>query len=1156
MLRFVLRGSASVLFLFIALSCFSQTKWPHTLLWRISGKGLEKPSYLYGTMHLQDKRLFQFGDSLYHALEKTDGFAMEIDVSEMMDSIMTNALKEAEKEHFLERQKVRLNRKKLDRSTDSLLRSFGIKGDVATKKDLKKIRDRRTSKLLQQGEMPTIVDAYLLGLAKRMDKWTGGIEDVNDQLDLSDEIGGALDPESVLVPETVFKTSIEQMIAVYLAQDLDKLEEISNRGYSAKDLDLILTNRNIKMAYRMDSLAHVRPMFFAVGAAHLPGDSGVITLLKKDGYNVEPVFSSAKIDANSYAAKLREQSWVTIEGENKSYTVQMPGKASDYNMLGELVKMKMYFDMTTMSFYFSGSIIGGQLDQKKLDEMMKAMISNMGGKKASVKYKILEGNGLSGKEATAETDESSYRMQVFAKDQTLFLLMMGAMKKASIYSADADRFFTSFVPGHTVVEKKNWEAFSLKGKAFSVNMPGTPSPNAEMDKQMAGNSNWVTSSHQAIDPIKGAYYLVQVREMKEGYYLDGDSAYFELLKTDFESRLDEMLSTRVTTYRGYPALYMDAYHKGADAVYKTLHVVRGNRDYMLMAGMPKGQDMTDADTFLQSFQLLPYDSVAYTYQHQNGFSAKTPGRFKKIPADSTEARTRFYEHYNVRNPIDAVSYDVFVETFSPFYWTANDSTFFNNKVSQYKASEDSIIKKEWVQNGGVRGIEVVVKIPGYNSLRNVRMLVNGDTLYTLFSMIPSQEINAANHRTFFNEFRLVKETPPAIYTRKVQPLLTALQSQDSTVFEDAKEQLSNVEFQKEDLPALHQALLKAYADTNMYNTVKDKLIDITSKLADNSTITFVEKNYSSKLEDASAQYALLAVLAKMKTDQSYNLLKELLLTQLPSAGDPGMLHGGLYDSLSLTAKLFPAILQHSADSLLGHTIVIHANNLLDSNLLMIKDLAPYHDQVLKGASQAAAWAKADEEKIWALPDWAFLLGQYNSEKGNAVIRQMLTVKDTYVKQAVILALLKNNQPVGTAEITKVAADKLQRIYFYNELKKLKKERLFPAIYASQKSLAESELHNFVGDEYTDDFTLTYIGERIEEYEGKKKIFHLFKLRMVYDDEEKMQTFLAVAGPYDINAKEKITSSNASGFYTGEEFNPSKIGKLLKAFLQEIKPAEE
>ena len=67
-----------------------KTLYPNSLLWRISGKGLTRPSYLYGTMHLQDRRLFQFSDSLYYFLEHTDGYAMEIDPDELFATFMNS----------------------------------------------------------------------------------------------------------------------------------------------------------------------------------------------------------------------------------------------------------------------------------------------------------------------------------------------------------------------------------------------------------------------------------------------------------------------------------------------------------------------------------------------------------------------------------------------------------------------------------------------------------------------------------------------------------------------------------------------------------------------------------------------------------------------------------------------------------------------------------------------------------------------------------------------------------------------------------------------------------------------------------------------------------------------------------------------------------
>src|SRR4030095_9209600 len=88
-----------VAFLTICLSfstLYSQ-QLPKTLLWRIDGNGLKEPSYIYGTMHLNDPRLFELGDSLLHAISSTEGFANELDlnqitpiITEMMQQQVSN----------------------------------------------------------------------------------------------------------------------------------------------------------------------------------------------------------------------------------------------------------------------------------------------------------------------------------------------------------------------------------------------------------------------------------------------------------------------------------------------------------------------------------------------------------------------------------------------------------------------------------------------------------------------------------------------------------------------------------------------------------------------------------------------------------------------------------------------------------------------------------------------------------------------------------------------------------------------------------------------------------------------------------------------------------------------------------------------------------
>jgi uncharacterized protein YbaP (TraB family) len=75
------------------------TQLPKTFLWRISGNGLQKPSYLYGTIHITEKRAFFFGDSMYRALEICEGYAAELDM-DSLSSYVTNSLFENKKVNF------------------------------------------------------------------------------------------------------------------------------------------------------------------------------------------------------------------------------------------------------------------------------------------------------------------------------------------------------------------------------------------------------------------------------------------------------------------------------------------------------------------------------------------------------------------------------------------------------------------------------------------------------------------------------------------------------------------------------------------------------------------------------------------------------------------------------------------------------------------------------------------------------------------------------------------------------------------------------------------------------------------------------------------------------------------------------------------------
>lgn len=107
----------------------------------------------------------------------------------------------------------------------------------------------------------------------------------------------------------------------------------------------------------MDSLAAVRSTLFAVRDAHLPGDSGVISLLRSRGYTVTPVYSSKKISADKYVSKGPGAEWVPVKVTDSIYGIMMPGEAEKIGMFESMgLEMKMYFDISYMRVYFTANI--------------------------------------------------------------------------------------------------------------------------------------------------------------------------------------------------------------------------------------------------------------------------------------------------------------------------------------------------------------------------------------------------------------------------------------------------------------------------------------------------------------------------------------------------------------------------------------------------------------------------------------------------------------------------------------------------------------------------------------------------------------------------------------------------------------------------------
>ena len=130
-------------------------------------------------------------------------------------------------------------------------------------------------------------------MAKEQNKEIYGLETVEDQMQVFEDIPYESQLDDIiemLQDGDATQEYYDQMIDTYKAEDLNALIKMLNEYYeNPEEAKILLDNRNIKWIPKIGEYAKDKSTFFAVGAGHLPGDNGVIKLLKKAGYKVKPV---------------------------------------------------------------------------------------------------------------------------------------------------------------------------------------------------------------------------------------------------------------------------------------------------------------------------------------------------------------------------------------------------------------------------------------------------------------------------------------------------------------------------------------------------------------------------------------------------------------------------------------------------------------------------------------------------------------------------------------------------------------------------------------------------------------------------------------------------------------------------------------------------
>jgi uncharacterized protein YbaP (TraB family) len=265
------------------------------LLWEISGNGLKKKSYLFGTLHSNDKRVFNLSDSVYVALQSAETIVLEANISELYSR--TDIRKDLPNTFYDK------NGRPYTPSTEATATAYG-----------------------NEDGMPQFLDAYFQVYGELTGKKIFSLEKIQEQLNLMVDVPMR---ERRLVDLTLGNFTIEKLMEVYLKGDIFAIDRFMKSNLSVrKDLyEKLIVERNKKMGRSLDSLLQQKKsVFCAVGAGHLGGTEGMIQYLRAKGYRLRAV--QWTISEISHPAKkaVRLLNKFQFEDETVGVSANFPGK--------------------------------------------------------------------------------------------------------------------------------------------------------------------------------------------------------------------------------------------------------------------------------------------------------------------------------------------------------------------------------------------------------------------------------------------------------------------------------------------------------------------------------------------------------------------------------------------------------------------------------------------------------------------------------------------------------------------------------------------------------------------------------------------------------------------------------------------------------------
>ncbi len=982
-----------------------EKKYP-SLLWEISGKGMKTPSYLIGTMHVSNKLAFHLPDSFYQAVRNAQVVALETNPETWQEDMSKYDLSGEDRSAY-----------------SSFYRNYSsMPADYLSIHTLKFYKyDKKIERALYSNpsainnllyrtygndasdfEEDTYLDMYIFQCGKKWGKKITGVEKYGESMKLMAEAyrDAAKDKNKKdrSYGDWDEAYSSDKLQDAYRLGNLDLLDSINKyNSFSAAFDEKFLYRRNQIQANSIDSILRSgATLFVGVGAAHLPGNRGVIELLRARGYQVRPVKMGERASKEKdLVDKMRVQVVFNTQTSGDGlFQVDIPGKFYKFGDDAAL-DQQQYADMANGSYYMVTRIMTNawMWDHSAEDvyhTVDSLLYENIPGK--IISKTTIYRNGYKGFDILNRTRRGDLqRYNIFITPFEVIFFKMSGNGDYIRNGNEAEKFFGSILlkeyAGGEEASRAAWKKYSPPYGGFAVDLPHEPF--------IGNDGSWI---YDAGNDKAGIHYRVIRTDIHNYHFVEEDTFDLRLMEESFMASefIDTQLLRRPTHWKGYPALE-GKYRDKSGQIFLTRFIIQGPHYYTLIAHGK--QEMPSMYDFLNSFEIKPFvygepkpykNSLLY-------FTVNTPvsPEEKKIKlnipryswSETGEEEDQpeqelleagVYRNQTISN--DSTGEKIYISFFHPSrYYYKKDSveqedknriSFFTDTTFVYRSKTKTVLP------GNMKLWEAVITDTGSSRTMWTRIFYKNGTGFMLVTESDTLTQPSAFINTFFNSFTpadTLKGINP--FVKKSQLFFEDFMSPDTVFHKRAALHIDDIELDSADLPQLKKAIGSMNWNEKKYLDTKTSLINKLGQIKTMGSADYLRHLYDALEDTVQLQYAVLENLLEHKTGYAFNLFRDIINTEPPvleSADNwniysslpswkrfaknyesrNGNFLDGLFDSLQLTRKILPDLLPLLNLEDYRNSIMKLLSRMIDSNLLQPADYEMYFSKFLLEARQA------------------------------------------------------------------------------------------------------------------------------------------------------------------------------------------------------------